>query len=517
MSFSIKYFFFIALNLSIFGFVHADQANRAQPNILFCMADDASYEYMSAYGCKWVNTPNIERLAKNGLIFTRAYTPSPKCAPSRAIALTGRNPWQLEEAVNHWCYFPDKFKTYPEALRENGYEVAHTGKTWGPGIFKEGREMVGRSYNSKSLASKVTKGISKEDYAANFSDFLAERDKSKPFFFWFGCHEPHRPYEYGSGLKSGKKLNDITNVPAYWPDTPEVRTDMLDYAIEVEHFDRQLGLILDQLEKSGELDNTLIIVTSDNGMPFPRVKGHPYENSAHMPLVMMWKAGIKNPGRSCDELVSFIDFAPTVLDLAKLSSQNSGLQTTTGLSLGAIFTNTQKSPLREHLLMGRERNDIGRPNNEGYPVRVLLKGDLLYIHNFKPERWPCSNPETGFRDTDEGPTMTAVLASGQANLNWELCVGLRPQQEMYNIKKDPHCLVNLANNPEMAPKAEELRKALFVDLEAQGDLWMFGRGEEYEKMPYRKTRTETFYQDVISGKVSADRPSSYLIKIPEKK
>ena len=492
-------------------FTYASPQDR--PNILFCIADDAGQEFLSMNGCTWVKTPNIDAIAKNGINFKRAYTPSPKCAPSRAILLTGRNPWQLDAAVNHWCHFPDRFKTFGESLGEHGYEVAHGGKTWGPGTYKEGREMVGKSYESQRYKEKLAKGISKDHYANNFAQFMEERDPKKPFFYWFGCHEPHRTYEYGSGLKSGKKCSDIERIPAYWPDTEEVRTDMLDYAVEVEHFDHHVGLMVEQLKKSGHLENTLIIVTSDNGMPFPREKGHPYENSAHMPLVMMWPKGIAGAGRVSQELVSFIDIAPTLLDMAQVPNDKHGMETITGKSLLPIFKNELNTPFREQLLMGRERNDTGRPHNQGYPVRVLLKGDLFYVHNFKSDRWPCSNPETGFRDTGASKTMDAVLMSGPESSYWEWCVGKRPEQEMYNIKKDPDCLVNLASQPEYQPQLEAMKKSLFEALTLEGDLWMSGRGEEYEKHPYVKPGYQNFYEDVVSGKMPSGRPKFYEMNL----
>jgi len=277
----------------------ADEPPR--PNILFAIADDWSFGHAGAYGCPWVKTPAFDRVADQGVLFSHAYTPNAKCAPSRACILTGRNSWQLEAAANHVPYFPPKFKTFMEALGEQGWFVGHTAKGWAPGVATNAagkpRQMTGQAFNTRTAKPPAT-GIGPNDYAANFAEFLNAAPKDKPWCFWYGAIEPHRGYEYGSGVsKGGKRLADVERVPGCWPDNETVRNDMLDYAFEVEHFDRHLGRMLAELEKRGLLDNTLVVVTSDHGMPFPRVKGQAYEPSNHIPLAMMWRKGLKQPGR----------------------------------------------------------------------------------------------------------------------------------------------------------------------------------------------------------------------------
>jgi N-sulfoglucosamine sulfohydrolase len=249
----------------------------SKPNILIVMGDDISFPHMGAYGTKWVRTPGFDRVASQGLLFGNAYTPNAKSSPSRACFLTGRNSWQLEEAANHVPYFPAKFTTFIEALGRNGYYTGYTAKGWAPGVALDSagrpRLLTGNPFNNKKLVPPA-EGISQNDYSANFGDFLNTRKGDQPFCFWYGSMEPHRNYEYGSGVKKGgKKLSDIPEIYGLWPDNQIVRNDLLDYAFEIEHFDSQLVKMLDLLEKRGELDNTIVIVTADNGMPFPRVKG----------------------------------------------------------------------------------------------------------------------------------------------------------------------------------------------------------------------------------------------------
>ena len=217
-----------------------------RPNILFCIADDAAWLHFGAYGCQWVSTPVFDSVAARGVLFENCYTPNAKSAPSRASLLTGRYSWQLGEAGNHICHFPEDAGVFTEALEEAGYDVAFTGKGWAPGNpgMKNGRrrQLTGEAWQNRKLTPPTSEMLA-TDYAANFSDFLSSReDASRPWFFWFGCREPHRRYEYGSGAaKGGRTTGEIDRVPAFWPDNETVRNDMLDYGFEIEHMTGSWG------------------------------------------------------------------------------------------------------------------------------------------------------------------------------------------------------------------------------------------------------------------------------------
>ena len=484
----------------------ADAPKR--PNILFAIADDWS-PHAGAYGTKWVRTPAFDRVAREGLLFTRAYTPNAKCSPSRACILTGRNSWQLKEAANHICYFPAEFKSWGEALAEHGWIVGFTMKGWAPGVANDAdgkpRQMTGKPFNARK-ATPPTSEISNNDYAANFEDFLAAAPVDRPWCFWYGSVEPHRPYEFGSGVaKGGKQLTDIDRVPGYWPDNDTVRNDLLDYAFEVEHYDRHLGRMLESLEKRGLLDNTLVIVTSDHGMPFPRSKGNAYEVSNHVPLAMMWKGGIVKPGRVIDDFVSFIDVAPTFIELAGLTWAETKMAESPGRSLTEFFRSEKSglvNPARDHVLVGKERTDIGRPHDEGYPTRGIIKDGLLYLHNFEPTRWPAGNPETGYLDCDGGATKSFILAAHRenpTNESWQLCFGLRPADELYDLKRDPDCVNNLALKAEAAEQRARLHDALFAELKAQGDPRVIGDGSVFDKYLHANPGHVGFYERFMSG------------------
>lgn len=499
-------------SLSTFILLLACVANTSadeRPNILFCIADDASYPHMGAYDCRWVKTPGFDRVARSGVLFTNAYTPNAKCAPSRACILTGRNSWQLEEACNHIPFFPAKFKSYVEALEEHGYYVGSTAKGWAPGVAldKQGkrRQMVGPAFNrrrKKPLAS----GMSSIDYASNFDDFLAARPKDKPWCFWYGGLEPHRRYEYKSGVnKGGKKLADVDRVPSFWPDNETIRNDMLDYALEIEHFDQHLVRMLNTIEKSGDLENTMVVVTADNGMPFPRIKGQKYELSNHLPLAIMWPKGVRTPGRVVDDFVNFIDFAPTFLEVADLSVDAAGMQPITGRSLTKLLYSDESGVIdesRDFVLIGKERHDIGRPHDWGYPVRGVIKDGLLYLRNFKTDRWPVGNPETGYLNTDGSPTKTFILdrrtEDGYRRF-WQQSFGKRPKEELYDIRKDPDCVANLADADGFAEKKLALRSFMESKLREQQDPRILGNGDVFDKYPYANEGTRNFYERYMRG------------------
>lgn len=491
----------------------APSASRAaaadRPNILFAIADDASWKFMGAYGCTWVKTPGFDRVAREGLLFNHAYTPNAKCAPSRSCILTGRNSWQLKAAANHIPYFPPEFKTYAEALSEHGYFVGKTAKGWAPGVAVDAqgrrRQMAGKPFDRRTIRPPA-RGISNADYAGNFDDFLAAVPAGQPWCFWYGSREPHRGYEFGSGVnKGGKSIDQIPHVPRFWPDNPVIRNDLLDYAFEVEHFDRHLVRMLEALERRGELENTLVVVTADNGMPFPRIKGQEYEFSNHLPLAIMWQRGIRAPGRVIDDYVSFIDFAPTFLEVAGLSWEETGMAPSPGRSLTDIFRSAKSGrvdPTRDHVLIGKERHDIGRPHDWGYPIRGIFKDGFLYLRNYEPGRWPAGNPETGYLNCDGSPTKSEILTRHRLSgddVYWDLAFGKRPAEEFYNVEDDPECLSNVAGQERLADVQRRLRAQLEEELRSQGDPRMFGRGEYFEQQPYASDQ-RGFYEKYMESR-----------------
>lgn len=477
------------------------QSKKRLPNILFAIADDQSFPHASAYGQKTFRTPVFDSIAARGVLFNNAFVAAPQCSPSRAAMLTGRQIWQLEEAGTHSSYFPKKFPVFTDALENAGYFLGFTGKAWGPGNYKDAgwaRNPVGPEYSKRQLSQAPTKGISKNDYAANFKDFLSEKPADQPFFFWYGGQEPHRVYEEGSGAAAGFTATNL-KVPTFLPNTPLVKNDLLDYALEIEWFDKQLGKMLQQLEAAGELDNTIIVVTADNGMPFPYAKANLQEYGTHVPLAICGP-GVNGKNRKVDDLVSLIDLAPTFLEMADLQLFD-GI---TGKSMVPIFKSTKSGNIdatRDYVLTGRERHTHARPDNMGYPARAIRTRDYLYIKNFKPERWPLGDPpstdkqasvgnsstkpnEDGYEDIDASPTKSYMIKN---QTDWPALFRIgfekRNADELYHIKTDPYCLHDLSQLPKMKPVLRKLKAELERKLTEQGDPRMIGNGDIFDSYP----------------------------------
>lgn len=467
--------------------VSGQEAAEQRPNILFIVADDVSYDSLGVTGSTYIKTPNIDRLAEEGARFRNVFCGNPKCAPARASLVTGRYSWQLEEAANHWPHFPEKFRFYPHLLRDAGYHTGYTGKGWSPGTYSTEHNPAGAEYTEKRLKPPY-KAISTIDYAANLRVFLDERKKGQPFCFWLGTKEAHRAFEKDAWKKAGRRLEDA-EVPPYWPDNAAVRGDLLDYANEVEWVDQQVGRAIQTLEEKGLLDNTLILVTSDQGMAFPRVKGQVFEDGIHVPMIAWWK-GVVQPGRVIEDFISFPDVAPTFMEVAgeKPHAQMTG---ESFLDLLCSPESGQIDPLRTYALVGKERHDTGRSSEEGsdlgYPVRGIRTKEFLYLHNSKPDRWPAGNPEFGLRNCDGGPVKSVItkLKPGTPDYRfYELNFGKRPEEMLYAIGEDPACVNNLAGNPEYAETMNRLREKMEKELTAQKDPRMLGQGDVFDRYPY---------------------------------
>jgi N-sulfoglucosamine sulfohydrolase len=461
-----------------------------RPNILIAISDDQSFPHASAYGSTLVDTPHFDRVAKKGVLFTSAFCASPGCSPSRAALLTGLDTWQIEHAGTHASYFHPKYETFPDKLAEAGYFVGYTGKGWGPGNFQK----LGRETNPAGPRFSAGKyGKEWGNYAGAFANFLEQRPADQPFCFWFGSSDPHRGYAKGSGLEKGMKLSDAT-VPGYLPDTPEVRSDLLDYAFEVERFDSDLGKFLKLLEANGELENTLVIVTSDNGMPMPRAKANCYEQGIHMPLAICWGSNV--PGeRTVDDLIGFTDLTATIYDAAGVDPPKAN--PLAGKSMLPILKSEKSGVVdasRTEVFSARERHSSSRFNTLSYPQRCIRTSKYLYIRNFKPERWPAGPaqkyaqvsyddsgnvvssklgpPHGGYHDIDACPTLTFLIQNkDDAKLGpfLELAVGKRPAEELFDVQKDPDCLNNLAGKSEFAAVQKDLSGRLEDYLKSTND------------------------------------------------
>ena len=434
-----------------------------------CISDDQSWQHTGINGCKAVRTPNFDRIAREGVLFTNAFCAAPSCTPSRSSILTGQEIWRLEQGGTLIGALPAKFRVYPDLLESAGYHVGYVHKGWSPGNYKAGgwdHNPAGSKEYSTHQVDPPYVGIKKTDYSANFEDFLKDRPVDKPFYFWFGCKEPHRVFDVGSGRRIGKKLGDV-KVPAFLPDTHEIRSDILDYLVEIEWFDEHLGRMLDMIDERDELDNTLIVVTSDNGMAFPRAKCNLYDHGTRMPLAIRWADRIKG-GRTVDDFVSLSDLSPTFLEAAGLYVPSE----MTGRSLMKILLSRKSGRIekdRDRVFTAIERHTWCRPNGAGYPSRAIRTNRWLYIRNYEADRWPAGDPDFdshaqgSYGDIDNGPTKTYMIEhkdDPKVAPLFELGFGKRPAEELYDVLKDPDQVNNLAANTAYFEVKQRLRDQL---------------------------------------------------------
>lgn len=450
-----------------------------RPNILFCLADDWGWPHAGAYGDSVVKTPTFDRLAHEGVLFDHAYVSSPSCTPSRNAILTGQYHWQLKEGANLWSTLDVHIPVFPLLLKEAGYHVGWWRKCWGPGDLK-----VGGYTDSHPCGTQ---------YPGGFEQFLADRPDKQPFCFWLGSSDPHRGYQKGSGRDSGIPVDKIP-VPAFYPNAEEIRSDLADYYFEVQRFDTDCGNAIKLLEQIGELDNTLIVMTGDNGIPFPRCKSNIYDMGVREPMAIRWGNEVPG-GRRVTDFMSFVDLAPTFLEAANIPVP----EPMTGRSLLPTLLSKKQGRIdakRDHAVFGKERHTPAQrsPSMDGYPCRGIRTDRYLYIRNFEPDRWPVGAPSNAthpmgtFTDCDDGPTKQFLVDhrdDPEIKPYYDLAFAKRPAEELYDIQQDPDQLSNLAEHKRYVKIKARLSALLTTELKATSDPRAIGGGELFDRYPYR--------------------------------
>lgn len=449
-----------------------------RPNILFCIADDWSWIHAGAYGDPVVKTPAFDRVAQNGALFHHVYTSSPSCTPSRNAIFTGRYHWELGVGGNLYGGLSQDLVAFPHLLAEAGYVLGQTGKSFGPG----------------PLEGKWEKLPPAGPRFGSFGEFLQKREKGKPFFFWLGSADPHRPYTEGTGRASGMDLGRVHLFP-HFPDNETVRSDVADYYWEVERYDRLVADALAQIAELGELENTLVIITGDNGMPFPRSKSGCYDAGVRLPFAVRWTAGGVKAGQQIPAFASFTDIAPTILEAAGVPVPGN----MSGRSLLPLLTGRGKDGAdRSFAVFGKERHVPAQetPSMGGYPIRAIRTADFLYLRNYEPSRWPhgtgdetkATRPGAWFADTDNGPTKSWMVDHREDTAHtrklFDLAFGKRPAEELYDLRLDPGQLHNVAGQAEYAAAQKALAAQLEAKLKATGDPRATGGPLPWDDAPY---------------------------------
>jgi N-sulfoglucosamine sulfohydrolase len=528
--------------LGLFSFIlicpaHTGAAQRgpARPNILFCFADDWG-RYAGVYAAletqpsinQVVKTPNIDRIAGEGVLFRNAFVNAPSCTPSRSSLLSGRYFFNTGRgAILQTAEWDSSIPSYPHLLRDAGYHIGETYKVWSPGApvdapFGAGKyayEKAGNLPNnfSENVTEMVSKGLSLEEARAkiydqvrrNFGDFLADRKAGQPWHYWFGATTTHRRWIKGSGKKLwGIEPDSLKGkLPPFLPDVPEVREDIADYLGEAQAWDAYVGVLLKKLEETGELENTLIVVSGDHGMPgVTNGKCNLYDFGVGVAMVARLPKGMGGErGRVVDDLISLVDLAPTFLEAASVPPP-AGMNARSFFDVLRSDKNGQIDASRTWVISGRERHvAFANENNLPYPQRALRTREFLYIRNFAPERWPLGAPyrvtETSapdqeelesetyaaFADMDAGPTK-AWLALHRNDSQWkryyEIAFAKRPAEELYDLSKDPYQQRNIAADPAYAKDRARLEARLMKILTEAGDPRVTGDGKTFERPPF---------------------------------
>lgn len=502
-----------------------------RPNVVFAFADDWG-RYASAYAAiekggpsDVVQTPNFDRIAKEGVLFTNAYVNAPSCTPCRSSLLSGQYFWRTGRgAILQGAHWDTSIPTYPTMLEAAGYHIGYSNKVWSPGDnpdapFGGSRNRYNRQGGRHNAFSQFlarnrddvegAKQTLLNEVRGNFQDFLNDRNNDEPLCYWWGPTNCHRKWIQGSGKDFwGINPDQLQGrMPDFLPDVPIVREDFADYLGEAQAFDAGLGVLIEELERIGELDNTIIIVSGDHGAPgFPNGKCNLYDFGTQVPLAIRWPKQIP-ADRVVHDFVCLPDLTPTILEAASEGVPD----VMTGRSLMPILTSDKSGvvdPLRDAVIVGRERHvAAARTDNLPYPQRAIRTKNFLYIRNFRPQRWPMGtgpgygaegtmpsfellreNTFVAFGDLDASPTKAWIALNCEQPEDqrkyFDFAFGLRPEEELYDLRSDFDQVYNVANEPRYAEAKADLAARLMKVLTETGDPRVTGAGDTFEKPPF---------------------------------
>lgn len=509
----------------------ARAADAKRPNILFAFADDwgrlaSAYAGVDGPGGlnDFVRTPNFDRIAKRGVLFKNAFVNAPSCTPCRSSILSGQYFWRTGRgAILRGAVWDSNIPSWPLLLQNSGYHIGKTWKVWSPGVpadapyggQQHAYQKAGGRFNqfSENATQMVAAGKSVDEAKAellaevrgNFAQFLADGKPDAPFAYWFGPTNVHRKWIKGSGAAlwgfDPDKLQG--HLPPFLPDVPEVRQDLADYFGEIAALDAAIGVLVEELEKAGRLENTLIAVSGDHGPPgFPHGKCNLYDFGTRVSLAIAGP-GVHG-GRVVDDFVNLPDLAPTFLEAAGVPIP----AVMTARSLWPVLKSDkqgQVDPSRTYVISGRERHvDTARDGALPYPQRSLRTPDYRLVINFRPERTPLGDPyrldgdnppneeelandtRVTLADEDAGPSK-AWLVLHRDDPQWkpyfDHAYGKRPREELFDLKRDPYEMKNVAGDPQCAAVLDELRRQLLDELKRTGDPRLVDDGKFFETAP----------------------------------
>ena len=524
--------FLVPIFLLLAGQLSAADSTAPRWNILFLFADDWG-RYASVYAGidgkpslnDVVKTPNVDRVAREGVTFRHAFVNAPSCTPCRSSLMSGRYFFNTGRgAILRGAVWDESIPSFPLLLRDAGYHIGKSYKVWSPGTPADapfGRQLYayeksGRAPNNFSeesyarLERGMTVAAAREEILAqvrgNFDQFLAERKQGQPWMYFFGTTTTHRKWIKGSGKTLwGIEPDKLKGkMPAFLPDVPEVREDVADYLGEAQAVDAELGVLLERLQASGDADRTLIVVSGDHGMPgVPSGKCNLYDHGTAVALVIQ-VPGVKG-GRVVDDFTCLPDLAPTLMEVGGAKVPG-GLYGRSLVSLLKSGKSGQVEAERTWVITGRERHvDVAREGNLPYPMRAFRTKDFVYIRNFAPDRMPMGDAKSalkgdaatataliedtriGFADMDGSPTKSWLVAhrtDPKWQWHYEHAFGKRPAEELYDLRKDPDQVKNVATDPAYARAKADLAAQLMKKLTDAKDPRVTGDGKTFERPPF---------------------------------
>ncbi|MDB5274009.1 MAG: hypothetical protein JWO58_2376 [Chitinophagaceae bacterium] len=450
---------FSSLAIPLFSFLFIQTAfsqnTSKTPNIVFILSDDHSASFLGIYGNPDLKTPNIDKLGKDGIVFTKAFTTAPQCVPSRAAIMTGRS--QVEIGMTRFSApLPADIKAYPEYLRESGYYTGICGRTF----HLDGNRLPqesGTVYDANGLETfknrvdylKITQNL--DEIQKQYTDFLDQAPKDKPFFIQVGFSDPHRIFD----AREYEPDPQTIKLPSYFPDTKLLREDLAGYYGEVQRLDVSVGRVLDELKKRGLEENTLVVFMGDNGAALIRGKGTLHRLGIHVPLIARYPGHIK-PGQVSNALVSGIDIAPTFLSAAGITVPSS----MTGKNLLPAFEGKAYEG-HAYVLSARSAHGQGLPTNSSH----FDLGRTVFNHKYKliyNALWQIPYTPVDFASLPFWYDLQQLNADGRLDDKWDelLFAERRPLFELYDLEKDPEEFTNLSGKAAYKSIEDELKAKL---------------------------------------------------------
>jgi arylsulfatase A-like enzyme len=432
-------FFVIACN-------NKKQQNQVEgsvrPNVVIFIADDVSWNDLGCYGNTFVQTPNIDKLAEGGMKFTNAILTTSSCSPSRISIMTGRYPHNTGAAELHTEPKVD-FESIASVLKNQGYYTGQAGK-WHMGeLLKKGFDKIYQKLEENGDGGEN-----------RWIPSLQERDGEKPFFFWFAPYDAHR--DWGENRFSKTHDPSLISVPQTMFNDDSTRIDLAKYYDEIKRFDHHVGEVVEELKGQRVFENTLILVMSDNGRPFPRDKTRMYDSGMKTPFIIHWPKNVEKRSIS-HSLISSVDIAPTILDICEVNAPNSFQ----GTSFKPILS-SPKTEVRQYAFAEHNWHD-----HEAYERMVRTK-DIIYIRNSRPQ-YPNQGPADAINSSSFRALQKAqkehLLTAAQA----DVFLMPRPAEELYTVKNDPLQLTDLIGNKDYAQIYLELKNLLLEWMEETGD------------------------------------------------